>query len=179
MKEGYVIAFDQALANTGYAVGFLKDNSIEVVKFGIHKTPSTQTEQERLLSIEDLTASLVEEYSPIRVYTESVFLRKSTPNQGKVLVKVEATVHNFLANSQIPYVVVNANRARKSWRSQLQISKEEGGKAATKRRLNVDGLTEHSADAVAILLTGLINENLITLDCVNQHLNEPKLESVA
>jgi len=167
-KEGFYIGFDQALSNTGWAVGYLdSSNHLEVFDFGVYelkkrKNGKVYDEQERLIMIQDKAEELVSIYKPNMCFTESVFLQRSNPNKGKVLVKVEATIHNVLTNNSIEFRVVNSStKTKNSWRSQLDIPRKDKGKNESVRRLKIPNLKEHSADAVAIMLTGLINEGLV------------------
>lgn len=168
VNEGYYIAFDQALSNTGWAVGYLDSyRNLKIVNFGVYKLEKRKkekvySEQERLILIEDKVKELIWSYKPNICFTESVFLEKSNPNRGKVLVKVETTIHNVLANNAIEYEIVNSSsKTKNSWRYQLDIPRKNKGKSESVRRLKVPNLKEHSADAVAIMLTGLINLGLV------------------
>ncbi|MFB6283752.1 MAG: hypothetical protein ABEK59_07445 [Halobacteria archaeon] len=88
-----------------------------------------------------------------------------------MLVKVETTIHNYLANFGVATEVVNSSpKMQKSWRRQLQIFREDGDKASSVRRLNIPNLKEHSADACAILLTGALNDELLTYDDIDDFL---------
>jgi len=168
INEGYYIGFDQALSNTGWVVGYLDNfRRVQVIDFGVYelkkkKKGKVYSEQERLILIEDKVKELISRYKPIKCFTESVFLERSNPNKGKVLVKVEATIHNVLTNNAIEYEVVNSSsKIKNSWRYQLDIHRKDKGKNESVKRLKIPNLREHSADAVAIMLTGLINLGLV------------------
>jgi Holliday junction resolvasome RuvABC endonuclease subunit len=177
VTNGFYLSFDQALSNTGWVVGYLNGGELQIIDHGVHKTypkdPKGEEvpEQDRILSIEGKVKELVNEFKPLKCYTEAVFLRKKTPNQGKVLVKIESTIHNLVSNFVIPYTVINSSsKFSNSWRHQLNIPKKNGGKSKTAKKLNVENLTEHSADALAILLTGLLNDGLLSRESVDNFL---------
>lgn len=169
MTNGLYIAFDQSLANTGWSVGRVEGDRLDILNFGVYKTSNSKTEQERLASIEDHVRDLLLRYSPQKCYTEDVFLMKGRPYQGKVLIKVQTTINNLLYNNAVDYDVIDA----KTWRKELNISKKVGGKSESTRRIRVGGLTEHSADSVAILLVGLFTDGIVSRDTINEYV-EPE-----
>lgn len=186
IKEGYYIGFDQALSNTGWAIGYLdSSNELSITDFGVYelkkkKKGKVYSEQERLLLIEDKVKELIWSYKPNMCFTESVFLEKSNPNRGKVLIKVEATIHNILANNAIEYEIVNSSsKTKNSWRYQLDIPRKDRGKNESVRRLKLSNLREHSADAVAIMLTGLINQGLVDKQYILNEYVQPESSKAA
>jgi len=164
MTDGTYIGLDQSLANTGWSIARVSNNRVHIIKHGVFKTTPLMNEQERLSYIEDRTRELILKYNPSKCFTEGVFLDRRKPHQGKVLVKVQTTIHNLLHNNNVDFEVISS----KTWRKRLNIHRSKEGKSGTTSNLLVRGITEHSADSIAILLVGLLEEETVGKDSINE-----------
>lgn len=166
----YYLALDQSLANTGYCIAKLNHHTLTFPEYGIIKTSSKSPEIQRLAEIESSVFALLNKYPVSFVYTEEVFLSKRSVSFGRVLIKVETTLHNLFYKKNIPYKIVSAGNKSDSWRTVLDCNKKREGKKATSKRLKIkDKLIEHTADSLAIMLTGLYNDKKINKDKINEY----------
>lgn len=137
-----IIAFDQALAHTGWAI--LRPNEKQVW-VGVHSTSSKHPLWNRLESIETLTRNLL--FFGEKVVTESVF---ASPIP---LIQVQTTIHLYLWKEKVPFESINSNPSRKdSWR--YNIGLQTGDKKAVQvwaENLWNQRLNSHQADALGIL----------------------------
>lgn len=155
------LGLDQALANTGWCLACVNGSKI-YLRTGIIQTKPSSLLVERLFLIERSVASLIEQFNPERVCTEAIYFDRRGAGNGKVLIQVEITLHNYLYRLGIPYSVIpSQRRIKESWRHILRL---EGHKAAAREYFQaVIGvrLKEHEADAAAITLAGLSADGLL------------------
>lgn len=166
----FFIALDQSLANTGFCIAELNSSVLTFPDYGVVKTPPNIPEIQRLASIELAVLNLIKKYKPTLIYTEEVFLSKQSVSFGRVLIKVETTLHNMFYKENVNYKVISAGNKSDSWRKILDCNKKREGKKATSNRLKInDKIVEHTADSIAIMLTGLYIDKYINKESINEY----------
>lgn len=172
-----VIGLDQALVNTGWSVIHYSSKQLKLLDYGTFKTDSKEPNLEkRLLSIKRFLEQLTLKFLPDLVFTEYVYLCKANPGSGRSLLKVESMIHLYLFENDIDYKVISSSSKNKGgWRKELGIKKNKNkNKEAREFFKDVGNFNEHSADSLAIMLTGLLNENIITLNDIHDFLRRSR-----
>lgn len=172
-----VIGLDQALANTGWSVVQYKNEKLTLLEHGTYKTSSKEKKLEkRLLDIRQFIESLTLKYLPDKVFTEYVYLCKANPGSGRLLLKVESIIHLYLHENDIDFdIVSSSSRNKGGWRKELGIKKNKNKNEESKEFFkNIGTFNEHSADSLAIILTGLLNKDIITINDINRFLFRSK-----
>lgn len=72
-----VIGIDPGLANTGWGVVDIDGNRVRLLEYGVIKTSSEAPTAERLRSIADAAARLLERFSPDTACVEQLFFAKN------------------------------------------------------------------------------------------------------
>ncbi len=134
-----VVACDQALTNTGYAVASLEDN--RQVKLLELNTKETEGEDLywRISLIKEWLLNLLERYPhPEAFFVEEVFTMSRGSNRGDStpLIRVQTVINLELYEEGIPFHIISSSfKKSKSWRKVLNI---DGG--ATTKKLSKDFL---------------------------------------
>jgi Holliday junction resolvasome RuvABC endonuclease subunit len=168
----YYIGFDQALANTGWAVGVVNDirlketkPQVTVVESGVFTTVPSDLNVERLAQIYTFVSKLLEEYNPEFIFTEAVFQQRTKNNDD--LLKVEAVLHLAAYQHGCRFCIIpSSGSTNGSWRTILGIGKgKQTAQAFIKEVWDRQLKTSHEAEAICLFLTGLIK--LEVLDKAN------------
>jgi Holliday junction resolvasome RuvABC endonuclease subunit len=168
------IGLDQALANTGWVVGEVNNKEIALIDAGCLVTKAEEDLMDRLLKIDGLVSSLLETYRPERVYTESVFMPFNRKGIAAIraLLKVEAVVHLSLTKHKCAYSVMCSDpKVETSWRAVLNVNKGVKGKELPFVKDKGLTINEHTADAIGILLGGVVVENIVNLESALNFVN--------
>lgn len=116
-----LIAFDQALNTTGYAIFNREDGSL--VSYNKFTTQSSD-EEYKLKEIRDKVLELIEEYKPTKIAIEEIQLQSipgSTAHGNvqtfKKLAHVQGVLYEVIAEKKIPFEVVPSV----TWKSHCKI----------------------------------------------------------
>lgn len=77
-RKCVVLGIDPGFGSLGYGVIESSNAEVRALGYGVLKTPSSQPFAERLKTIYDKVAALVERYQPNRVAIEKLFFEKNT-----------------------------------------------------------------------------------------------------
>lgn len=169
------IGLDQALANTGWVVGEINNGIVSLIDYGCLVTKPEEELVERLLRIDNFVKGLIEQYQPERVYTETVYMPFNRKGIAAVhaLLKVEAVVHLRLTKQGCSYRVMGSDpKVKGSWRGVLEVEKGVKGKELEFVKDKELKVNEHTADAIGILLGGLVVEELVTIESATSFVNK-------
>lgn len=158
----YYIGLDQALRNTGWSIIRYDNKGIKLVDLGVFKTSSDLCLDQRLLNIKNFTEELILKYAPILICTEYVYQNKVSPSSSRNLIKVEAIVHSTIFENKIDYDIISSSKSKKGgWRKELGITESQKKESKLYFENISKDLTEHSSDSLAIILVGMLNNNII------------------
>lgn len=158
------LGLDQSLSNTGWAVAQISGDAVCIEAYGTLRTKSTSELYARLGAIKAFTKSLIDSYQPEMVFTERVFINPAINTSCINLIRVETVLHQLLVELGFPYIVMpSIARQSDSWRYPFALSSEKKDSANLFGK-KLPALTEHSADAVGIVLGGLLQHDYISLE---------------
>lgn len=142
----------------------MDNNQLTLETYGLLQTAAKLPLTERLAMVYNHVTQLIEIHKPEMLFTEEVFLKG---NKGALkLIQVETVIHLCAYQHYTPIKIVrSAKHIKESWRHKLRL---EGTKTAAQDFIrdnwNREIKTSHEAEALCILFTGLINQQILSPD---------------
>lgn len=165
-NKKWVVAFDQALANTGVAI-----TDGEVIYTTVLVTKSKLGLDNRLHQIDKFVTKLIETFFPGEIVLEVVF-PGGFRNSATILAQVYSTITNACFRHEVPYTVLDsAVKTKESWPARLGI---KGTKEHCKDWLlathpdkeTINKLAEHEYDAIGILWAKIVVDKAISVESI-------------
>lgn len=153
-----ILSLDQSLSCSGYSIH--SDN--ELITYGIVKTNSKETQEERMEKIVTKMVLLIEEYDIDKVVLENIQSQKN-PKTYRILSMLLGVLCYKLHELKIPFEIISPT----VWRSTLNINK--GKKRQEKKKQAQDYVeskfnirpTEDECDSICLGLAYLHKERMI------------------
>ena len=148
-----VLALDQALKVTGYAV-FQKD---KLIKNGTFQIPAHKSMSQRLLNIVDNLNKIYADYEFDKIYFEDIQLQAANALTFKHLAYVQATIIMWCGFNNIDYEILPASHWRKILGGKFGRKREEQKQHAVelvKYWYNID-VSSDEADAICLGRAGI------------------------
>ena len=162
----WVVAFDQALGNTGVAI-----TDGEVIYTTVLVTKSKLGLDKRLHEIDRFVTRVIETFFPEEIVLEVVYPGRFR-NAAMKLAQVYSTITNACFRYEVPYTVLDsAVKTKESWPARLGIkgTKEhcKGWLLATHPDLEtINKLAEHEYDAIGILWAKMVEDKAISIESI-------------
>lgn len=161
----YFLAFDQALANTGWSLIELTTQPI-LINYGVIKTNSKDDLIVRLFDLENNISTLVNHYQPTCIFMEKVHCPRNSPFAWPTLLVVESLLKLWFFKNNFTYISLDSKvNIKTSWRHILNLKTSD--KKETKALFNNLKINDHIADSIAINLAGLIASGYLKNDDLN------------
>ena len=156
-----ILALDQALANTG--VVLYSNNKIETIT--TLKTKKEDELEERIIKLYKDLETLIDENNVELVFLEKVYTPRGLPTSWHLLLQVEAVLKvNFRMKQVATCSISSGSRQKDSWKRMLNVTGDKKEMLKLCRQY-IPKINEHEADALGILLAGLILKGDIPRDC--------------
>jgi Holliday junction resolvasome RuvABC endonuclease subunit len=165
-NKGWVVAFDQALGNTGVAI-----TNGKIIYTTVLVTKSKLGLDNRLHQIDKFVTKVIETIFPEEIVLEVVFPGRFR-NAAMRLAQVYCTITNACFRYEIPYTVMDsAIKTSDSWPARLGI---KGTKEHCKDWLltihpdkeTINKLAEHEYDAIGILWAKMVEDKAISVESI-------------